>query len=99
MGVGGPIVFVGGVMFGFAGAVPGVGAGATGTVALGAAACAGVVVVADGAVGAGAGVVARVRCAAAQLVQLKIAISRMNCLVIGFLLGNIAAVLTGMPFL
>ena len=75
-------------MFGFAGAVPGGGAGAVGTVAFGALGCAGAVVVAGGAVGAGAGVVARVRCAAAQPVQLKIDMSRMSCLVIGFLLGN-----------
>jgi len=93
MGVGGPIVFVGGVMFGFAGAVPGVGAGAAGTVAFGALDCAGAVVVAGGAVGVGAGVAARVRCANAQLVQVKIAISRMNCLIIGSSRKRIAAAL------
>jgi len=84
MGVGGPIVFVGGVILGFAGAGFGVGAGAVGTAPFGALVCAGAVVAAGGAVGVGGGVPARVRCAAAQPVKLKIAISRMNCLIIGF---------------
>ena len=88
MGVGGPIVFVGGVMFGFAGAAFGVGAGAAGTVAFGELGCAGAVVVAGGAVGAGGGVVARVRCAATQVAQLKIVISRMNCFIIGILFSS-----------
>ena len=60
-------MFVGGVMFGLAGAVLGVGAGAAGTVAFGAPDCAGAVVVAGGAVGGGTGVAVRVRCAPAQL--------------------------------
>lgn len=71
IGVGGPIVLVGGVIVGFAaGATPGVGAGDVGVVA-----CAGAVVCGGGAAVAGGGAAAR-RCAAAQVAQLRIAMSR-----------------------
>jgi hypothetical protein len=69
IGVGGPIVVIGGVMVGVVGdvAVFGVGAAAEGTLALGTVPCAGVAVVVGG---TGVGVAALVCCAASHLVQL-----------------------------
>ncbi|HWJ46364.1 MAG TPA: hypothetical protein VNS62_01850 [Candidatus Udaeobacter sp.] len=84
IGVGGPIGFVGGVMFGLAGGVLVFGAGgaavggAFGTVVR----AAGAVVVAGGAGGGTAG--AAVRCAATQVAQLRIVISGISRFAMGF---------------
>ena len=86
IGVGGPIGLVGGVMFGFAGGVLvfAVAAGAVGVAAFGAVVCAGGIVVAVGGGGGGAaGTAVRVCCAANQLAQLRIAISRISRFAMG----------------
>jgi hypothetical protein len=83
IGVGGPIGFVGGVIFGLlgAGVAFGAGAGAVGTELL---VCGGVAVVVGAGVVGGGGVAARVRCATAQLARVRRAIRAISRFVMGF---------------
>jgi hypothetical protein len=77
-------------MFGFAAGalVFGVGAGAVGVDAFGAAVCAGAAVAGGGAGSGVAGAAVRVRCAAAQLAQLRIAITEISRFAIEILLDE-----------